>query len=231
MARHHLTAAALIACVWASLFGCKRQNEPPPYSSQVKPSSSQPIRDQSHHAEVATPSPASAQAAREPENNSEQALQSYFAKKLKAEHGSDANCPGRAAPIEIVSEAYGDLDGDGQDEVAVTAMSCYAGQLPDLSAVLKLGPGDQLTEMPFAKHQPKVFPHMNPKADAHGALATTIENGRLVDAQGIYKPGDPNCCPTGGTRRYYHRWNGKELVLEDVVDAPDPAPVLKPNDL
>jgi RNA polymerase subunit RPABC4/transcription elongation factor Spt4 len=34
---------------------------------------------------------------------------------------------------------------------------------------------------------------------------------------GVYKPGDPHCCPTGGNATTTFRWNGSALVH-------DPAP-------
>lgn len=126
--------------------------------------------------------------------------------------------------MEVNSEASGDLDGDGLDEVAVAAVSCMAGSAgPDYYAVFRGRRDGKLVEMPFAKedHPNMVFPHMNPHANVHGGVVTTIVAGRLIQAQGIYKEDDGNCCPTGGTRRYFYRWNGSTLELKDIVDSPE----------
>jgi hypothetical protein len=39
-----------------------------------------------------------------------------------------------------------------------------------------------------------------------------IEGRRLLIDSPIYKPADPNCCPTGGTRTESATWNGRRFV-------------------
>jgi hypothetical protein len=37
--------------------------------------------------------------------------------------------------------------------------------------------------------------------------------GDLVETQPVYKPNDPNCCPTGGFDHRRFHWNGTKFVL------------------
>jgi hypothetical protein len=56
--------------------------------------------------------------------------------------------------IEISTKAFGDLDGDGREEAAVTAFSCQAGNGgPDLVAVFTLNPNGTLRELPIEKRK------------------------------------------------------------------------------
>lgn len=199
--------------------GCRKQASPPPQTEKheiklhpVRPPSDQPMISYS-------PIP---QSPLTEEEKLEKAVQNFFEAKLKKD-GTEPSCAPGKELVEIESEIYGDLDGDGRDEVYMSAFSCMAGNVgPDLTAVFKVGPENQLTEMPFAPRDPNAtFPRMNPKASV-SYPSTSIQNGKLIDTQGIYRTGDPKCCPTGGTRTSVYRWNGTALVLQDIVDSPPP---------
>ncbi len=213
-----LLASGLLVIGVAWLFvGCSKPQAPAPVPHEIK---LHPVRPPSDQPNISSLPSSGSSAAQEAEDQDQKALEAFFTERLKKTHGSQIPCPPGADLFEILGEADGDLDGDGQDEAAIWAISCMAGNAPDLYAVLKIGPGHKLTEMPFAKEDPKrTFPHMDPKANARGPWVDSIENRRLISAQGIYREGDPNCCPTGGTRRRYYRWNGRALELEDVVDS------------
>jgi len=203
--------------------GCRKQASPPPETEKheiklhpVRPPSDQPMIS-------SAPIPKSTPTE---QDRLEKAVRAYFEKTLKAK-GAESSCmPGRDL-VELDGEVYGDLDGDGRDEVFVSAFSCMAGNAgPDLAAVFKVGPDNQLVEMPFAPRDPSArFPHMNSTADV-SYPNTKIENGELIDIQGIYRSGDAKCCPGGGTRRSFYRWDGKALQLKDVVDSQE---VLNPD--
>lgn len=41
-----------------------------------------------------------------------------------------------------------------------------------------------------------------------------LHDDRIIREYPIYRDKDPNCCPSGGLRRQFYRFNGKALVLE-----------------
>lgn len=54
------------------------------------------------------------------------------------------------------------------------------------------------------------------------------QNGRSVTVkQYRYRPSDPNCCPTGGTRDYVFTWSGGRLLARTTGPA-HPAPATPP---
>jgi hypothetical protein len=46
----------------------------------------------------------------------------------------------------------------------------------------------------------------------------------LVQSQPVYRPGDPNCCPTGGFDHVRWRWNGTRFVAVERWRDRKPAP-------
>ncbi len=207
----------MLALTLALTSGCRKQ-APPPQTTEKQEIKLHPVRPPSD--QPMAPYPPLPESPPTEQEKFEKAVQAYFEAKLKREGAEQSCLPGREL-VDLEGQINGDLDGDGRDEVFVSAFSCMAGNAgPDLTAVFKVGPDNELTEMPFAPKDPKAkFPRTNPAADV-SYPATRIENGRLIFEQGIYRPGDPKCCPTGGTRSSMYRWNGNALVLEDIVDSP-----------
>jgi len=124
--------------------------------------------------------------------------------------------------LELVQTEFGDLDGDGQEEAAVTAYSCFAGTGgPDLYAVFRLNPDRKLIRLEFEPQKTAGrFKGKNFNVGLRGKIWVLIENGRLIEEFPIFKEGDANCCASGGIRHLIYRWNGRKLALEDVVDLP-----------
>ena len=203
--------------------GCRKQAPLPPETEkhEIKLHPVRPPSDEPMISSAAIP-----QNSLTEQDRFEKSVQAYFETILKAKGAASSCAPGRKL-VELEGQVYGDLDGDGRDEVFVSAFSCMAGNAgPDLAAVFKVGPDNQLVEMPFAPRDPSArFPHMNSTADV-SYPNTKIENGELIDIQGIYRSGDAKCCPGGGTRRSFYRWDGKALQLKDVVDSQE---VLNPD--
>ena len=44
-------------------------------------------------------------------------------------------------------------------------------------------------------------------------LGLSVRGSDLVETTPVYRPGDPNCCPTGGYDHGRWHWNGRALVL------------------
>jgi hypothetical protein len=122
--------------------------------------------------------------------------------------------------IEMSTRAYGDLDGDGREEAAVTAFSCLAGNGgPDLIAVFTLTPNSKVEELPIEKRKwNEPFKGRDPSIGLRGQMTVAIENGRLIEKFPIFKETDPGCCASGGTREFIFGWKSDKLVLDDIVD-------------
>ena len=145
---------------------------------------------------------------------------------LKSAHATNMHhaCKGALRTgIEISTRAFGDLDGDGREEAAVTAFSCVAGNGgPDLIAVFTMNPEGVVRELkiePRTWNQP--FKGHDPTMGLRGQMTVAIESGRMIEKFPIFKETDGGCCASGGIREFVYRWDGSQLVLDDVVDVPE----------
>jgi hypothetical protein len=131
------------------------------------------------------------------------------------------DCGDDQKPLQSLAPAlYGDLDGDGQDEAAVEGWSCLSGNGgADFWGVLKLLPDGKLAVLPM-EPMPKTFKGRARYAGLRGHMSLEIKDGRLHEVYGIYKDADPNCCATGGERRFIYRWDGHRFALDDIIDVP-----------
>ena len=157
-------------------------------------------------------------------------MEAPFLKSVHASNMHDA-CEGALRTgIEISTKAFGDLDGDGREDAAVTAFSCMAGNGgPDLTAVFTMKRDGIVRELPIEPrlwNQP--FKGRDTTVGLRGQGTVAIENGRMIKKFPIFKETDPGCCATGGVREFVYRWDGHQLVLDDVVDVPE-QPKHKPN--
>jgi hypothetical protein len=41
-----------------------------------------------------------------------------------------------------------------------------------------------------------------------------LHDNLIIREYPIYRKQDPNCCPTGGLRRHFYRFNGEALILQ-----------------
>ena len=152
-------------------------------------------------------------------------MQGVFLKTVHETNMHDACKDALRNEIEISTKAFGDLDGDGREEAAVTAYSCMAGEGgPDMIAVFAMNPDGVVRELkiePRKWNQP--FKGRDPSQGLRGQMTVAIENGRMIEKCPIFKETDGGCCATGGSREFIYRWDGSQLVLDDVVDVPQEA--------
>ncbi len=154
-----------------------------------------------------------------------------FLRSLHATNLHDACKDALGTGIELSTRAYGDLDGDGREEAAVTAFSCQAENGgPDLIAVFTLTPNGKVLELPIEKRKwNEPFKGRDPSLGLRGQMTVAIENGRLIEKFPIFKETDPGCCASGGTREFIYRWKPGQFVLEDIVDLATPPPAQPPG--
>lgn len=147
-----------------------------------------------------------------------------FLKSVHATNLHDACKDALGTGIEISTKAYGDLDGDGREEAAVTAFSCQAGNGgPDLIAVFTLSPNGKVFELPIEPRKwSEPFRGRDPSLGLRRQMTVAIENSRLIEKFPIFKETDPGCCASAGTREFIYRWKSNKLVLEDIVDLATP---------
>ena len=90
-----------------------------------------------------------------------------------------------------------DLTGDGADDMAVTVFS-----------------GGTAGDIAWAVFRPTGAGWKLAYARLHAYKVGLYHNGRdLIESEPIYRPGDPNCCPTGGFERRRLSWNGRTFVV------------------
>jgi hypothetical protein len=128
--------------------------------------------------------------------NFENLMEAFF---LKSAHETDiheASKDSLRTEIEISTKAFGDLDGDGREEAAVTAYSCMAGQGgPDMIAVFAMNSDGVVRELkiePRERNQP--FKGRDPSLGLRGQMTVVIENGRMIEKLPIFQEADGECC-------------------------------------
>ena len=122
--------------------------------------------------------------------------------------------------IRSVEIQYGDVDGDGQDEAIYQGFTCMSGSGGvDYLGVVKLQPNGKLADLPIAKI-PETFKGRDPFEGLRGHIRLDIEDGRLVERYPVYKGGECEACSEGGERKFVFRWDGHQLVLDNIVDIP-----------
>src|SRR6266478_399210 len=179
---------------------------------------------------AAATSPAAAQSAGKTETRGAgQGIRGVDLEKFLSTHYGEVNaeldletaCGEGQKPIQSVAPAiYGDLDGDGQEEMAFVAFTCLSGSGgADLFGVLKMMPDGKLAALPI-EPMPKVFKGKNTYEALRGHMNLEIKDGRLVETYPIYEGGEANCCPEGGQRRFVYRWDGHQFVHDDMIDVP-----------
>lgn len=96
-----------------------------------------------------------------------------------------------------------DLDGDGRPEVIVHTRAAGSGSYGGLIVVA-------WENGRIVRHRPP--PLTGPDAVGYGGRDRfQIVDGRILRTFPIYRPGDANCCPQGGTRRMSYRLGSRGL--------------------
>ncbi len=128
----------------------------------------------------------------------------------------------RHEPVEIEKTVFGDLDGDGYEEAAVTAFSCQVGQAgPDLFAVFKQEASGKIVELPLQEAQdvPK-FKGTDLLNDLRGPWTIQIDKGQLIVKYLIWAKDAPKCGDADCTRDFVYHWDGQKLALTDILQSP-----------
>lgn len=150
----------------------------------------------------------------------EELMKASFLKSVHAINMDEACKDALRREIEISTTAFGDLDGDGREEAAVTAFSCFAGNGgPDLISVFKMNPDGALRELTIEPRKwTDRFKGRDPTQGLRGQMTVAIDKGRMIERFPIFKETDGGCCASGGFREFIYRWDGSQLALTDVVD-------------
>lgn len=140
--------------------------------------------------------------------------------KFRADHRNlsmETICAGmQTSEINLADTVFGDLDGDGQDEAAVMAFSCFAGTSgPDLTAVYKMLPKGKIVELQIeSPSQEKVYRGLKADEVSLRLRAIKIEKQTYTEEYTIWGPGHDDA------RDFSYRWNGRKLALVSVKDLP-----------
>jgi hypothetical protein len=146
----------VLLSIFASCLVCTRPQATTPQrsSGQIAAAVPRPVL-----ASQASPPPSTSQA----RNTSHSAIRREdledvmtisFLRSVHATNLHDACKSALGTGIEISTKAFGDLDGDGREQAAVTAFSRQAGNGgPDLVAVFTLNPNGTLRELPIEKRK------------------------------------------------------------------------------
>jgi len=90
-----------------------------------------------------------------------------------------------------------DLTGDGESDMAVTVFS-----------------GGTAGDIAWAVFRPTPTGWKLAYARLHAYKVGLFRSGRdLIDSEPVYRPGDPNCCPSGGFEQRRLSWNGRTFVV------------------
>ncbi len=151
-------------------------------------------------------------------------MTAVLAKDLGGREAMEAACKVsmRSDPVEIEDTVFGDVDGDGYDEAAVTAFSCQAGQAgPDLFAVFKQLKSGDIIELPLEKI--KDGAKINGKdvpQNLRGPWRVEIDKGRLIVRYLFWDPDAPKRGDADCTSNFVYHWDGQKLALADITQSP-----------
>jgi hypothetical protein len=124
-------------------------------------------------------------------------MTAVLAKQLGGVEAMKAACKNslRDTPVEIEATVFGDLDGDGIDEAAVTAFSCQAGQAgPDLFAVFKQLKSGDIIELPLERLKDGTkFKGKDLPQNLRGPWRIEIDKRSLIVRYLFWGPDAPKC--------------------------------------
>ena len=147
------------------------------------------------------------------------ALRRQFLDKNPEYESVEEACPGTDASIHIGKVLYHDFDGDGFDEAAILGYSCLAGTGgADLHGVFTRSASGGTVELAISDAGDK-----KAAENLRGHVDIRVADGNFVEEFPIYRDKDPNCCPSGGIRRFAYRWNGKAFQADKIEDMPQEA--------
>jgi hypothetical protein len=151
-------------------------------------------------------------------------MTAVLAKDLGGRGAMEAACKDslRDKPVEIEDTVFGDLDGDGYDEAAVTAFSCQVGQAgPDLFAVFKQLKSGDIIELPLEKLKDGAkFKGKDLPQNLRGPWRIEIDKGRLIVRYLFWAPDAPKCGGADCTSNFVYHWDGQKLALTEITQSP-----------
>jgi len=146
----------------------------------------------------------------------EELLTSVLSQRLGGERAMKEACEDsrKDEPVEVEDRVFGDLDGDGYEDAAVTAFSCQAGQSPpDLLAVFKQKDSANIVELPLDDMgNASKFAGEDILDNLRGPWRIEIDKGELVVRYLIWAPDAPKCGDADCTADFIYRWNGQKLA-------------------
>ncbi|HEY2459534.1 MAG TPA: hypothetical protein VGI16_01945 [Candidatus Acidoferrum sp.] len=118
--------------------------------------------------------------------------------------------------------AYGDLDGDSEEEAVYAGYTCMSGTAGiDFVGVVRLKADGHLAGMEIEDEPTEFKGRRDLYHGLRGHMMLEIVNGHLVKSFPIYKDTDGcNACSSGGTREFVYRWDGRRFALDNIVDVP-----------
>jgi len=111
----------------------------------------------------------------------------------------------------VIDSWVADLDADGKPEVVVVSQSFGTGVYGEVRVVTMAATGLSVVNFPSEAGDSEIgyMGHDNFSRDGR----------RIVRTFPIYAANDPNCCPTGGSRKIIYEFNGKKLVPVELKDS------------
>jgi hypothetical protein len=140
--------------------------------------------------------------------------------KFRADHRNmsmEKICAGmETSETNLADTVFGDLDGDGRDEAAVMAFSCFAGTSgPDLTAVYEMLPQGKIVELQIeVPSQEKAFRGLKADGASLRLRAIKIEKQTYIEEYTIWGRGHDDA------RDFSYRWDGRKLALLGIKDVP-----------
>lgn len=111
---------------------------------------------------------------------------------------------------------YADLTSDGREEAVINGWSCFSGTGgPDVQGVYTIAPDGKPTNLSIEDHR-YIVDGVDYSEGFAGHRRLGVRDGRLTETLPVYRRGDPNCCPEGGSRTFVYRWNGNMFVVQSV---------------
>jgi hypothetical protein len=215
--RHRSVRAAwaLVFCL-AGIVGCEKSQpaisanvpKPAPAAGQaIVPAAPKPLPLVKHSDEVKTAKKRGRESMRDADF--EELMTSVLSKRLGGEQAMKAACEdsGKQGPVEVEDRIFGDLDGDGYEDAAVTAFSCQAGQSPpDLLAVFKQTDSANIVELPLDDMgNASKFAGEDILDNLRGPWRIEIDKGELVVRYLIWAPDAPKCGDADCTTDFIYR--------------------------
>jgi len=153
----------------------------------------------------------------------EQLMTGVLAKSLGGEQAMKKACSeSDRGPVDIENTVFGDLDGDGLEEAAVTAFSCQAGQTPpDMLAVFHRQPSGEVVPWPLQpKEDSAKFRNTKIPWEYRGPWDIQIDKGRLIVRYLFWDEKAPKCGDSDCTQDFIYQWDGHQLALVELVRNP-----------